>query len=121
MPAAAAKLKSEPAPAKLKPNERAQLYAEHLVMLALGKYCYKRADALLEVVLLQSNRYEPTPKITRRRLGKKAMAATLRNALNLLTAMVEGRRFTVADKFANRNSVPVGQNARRFEIEEFTA
>lgn len=112
---------TQPAPPKLAPTERAKLYAEHLVMLALGKACYKRADALLEVILLQPSRYEPTPKITRRRLGQKAISVKLREALKLVAATVEGRRFAVADKFANRNSVPVGQNARRFEIDEFSA
>lgn len=105
---------------KLSASERASLYAEHLVMLALGKACYKRADALLEVALSQTNRYEPA-KITKRRLGRKAIAIRLREALKLITSTIEGRRFAISDKFANRNSVPVGQNARRFEIEEFSA
>ena len=109
---------TQTAPGKLSTSERAQLYAEHLVMLAMGKACYKRADALLEVALLQPNRYEPV-KITKRRLGRKALALRLREALKLITITIEGRRFAISDKFANRNSVPVGQNARRFEIEEF--
>jgi hypothetical protein len=110
----------QPAPAKLSANERAQIFAEHLVMLNLGKACYKRADALLEVALLQPNRHEPA-KITKRRLGRKAIAKRLRDAMNLITATVEGRKFVISDKFANRNSVAVGQSARRFEIEEFSA
>lgn len=111
---------TQPAPAKLSTNERAQIFAEHLVMLALGKACYKRADHLLDVALSQSNRYEPV-KITPRRLRRKLLSKWLREALTLIANHVEGQRFVVRDKFANRNSVPVGQNARRFEIEEFSA
>jgi hypothetical protein len=106
-----------PALVKLSPGERARLYAEHLIMLALGKACYKRADSLLEIALAQSDRYRPQ-KITRRNLGRKSIAAKLREAQNIIVATVIGKSFIVSDKFANRNSVAVGQNARRFELEQ---
>lgn len=105
---------------KLTTKERAQLVAEHLIMLNLGKSCYKRADALLELLTGTSNRYEPV-RLTRRHLGRKAIAAKLREAQKLIVATVEGKSFSINDKFANRNSIPVGQNARRFEIDEVTA
>ncbi len=111
---------AQPAPAKLSSRERAQLTAEHLIMLNLGKACYKRADSLLEVIVGQPNRHEPV-KLTRRSLGRKAIAARLREGQNLIVTTVLNKKFAVADKFANRNSIPVGQNARRFEIEEFAS
>jgi hypothetical protein len=111
---------STPSPAKLSAKERAQLIAEHLILLNLGKACYKRADSLLELVVQVPNRHEPV-KLTRRSLGRKAVAARLREAQNLIVATVLNKKFAVADKFANRNSIPVGQNARRFEIDEISA
>jgi hypothetical protein len=102
---------------KLTPKERGQLFAEHLVLLNLGKACYKRADLLLELLTGQVNRYEPV-KITRRCLGRKAIAAKLRESQKLIVATIEGKRYAIADKFAKRNAIPVGQNARRFEVEE---
>lgn len=111
---------TQAAPAKLTAKERSQLIAEHLILLHLGKACYKRADLLLDLIAGQVNRYEPV-KITRRSLGRKAIAAKLREAQKLVVATVEGKKFAVSDKFANRNSIPVGQNARRFEIEEVSA
>ncbi len=108
-------------PVKLSQKERAQIFAEHLIMLNLGKSCYKRADSLLEVLtLFQSNRDVPV-KITRRSLGRKAIAAKLREAQNLIVATINGKQFVISDKFANRNSIPVGQSARRFEVEEVQA
>lgn len=110
---------TQAAPAKLTAKERARLIAEHLIMLNLGKACYKRADSLLELIVGVPNRHEPV-KLTRRSLGRKAVAARLREAQTLIVATVMNKKFAVADKFANRNAIPVGQNARRFEIEEFS-
>lgn len=112
----AAAAQSVPTP-KLTTKERAQICAEHLILLHLGKSCYKRADFLLDQLVGQPNRHEPV-KITRRSLGRKAIAAKLREAQKLLVATIVGKRFVIADKFAKRNSVPVGQNARRFEVDE---
>ena len=114
----AAAAQSAPAP-KLSPKERAQVTAEHLILLHLGKSCYKRSDWLAEILIAQTDRHKPV-KITRRSLGRKAIAAKLREAQKLVVATIEGKSFAVADKFAKRNSIPVGQNARRFEIEEIT-
>jgi len=108
---------AQPAPLKLSPKDRAKLVTEHLILLNLGKSCYKRADSLLEILVAQPNRHEPV-KVTRRALGRKAIAAKLREAQKLIVATIEGRAFAVGDKFAKRNSIPVGQNARRFELEE---
>jgi ribonucleotide monophosphatase NagD (HAD superfamily) len=102
---------------KLSSKERAQLFAEHLVMLNLGKSCYKRADLLLELLASQPDRHKPV-KLTKRSLGRKAIAAKLREAQKLVVATIVGKPFSIADKFAKRNSIPVGQNARRFEVEE---
>ena len=109
---------TQPVP-KLSAKERARLVAEHLVLLNLGKSCYKRADSLLDLIADTSNRHEPV-KLSKRALGRKAIAAQLREAQKLIVATIEGRKFAVADKFASRNSIPVGQNARRFEIAEVT-
>lgn len=108
---------SQPAPAKLKPAERAKILAEHLLLLNLGKSCYKRADALLDLLVDQPNRHQPV-KVTKRSLGRKAIAAQLREAQKLIAATIEGRKYAVNDKFAARNSINVGQNARRFEVDE---
>jgi hypothetical protein len=109
---------AQPAPMlKLSPKERAKLFAEHLIMLNLGKACYKRADALLELIVESSNRHQPV-KLTRRALGRKSIAAKLREAQNLTVATILNKTFAVSDKFAKRNAIAVGQNARRFEIEE---
>jgi len=102
---------------KLTSKERGQLFAEHLIMLNLGKVCYKRADFILDLLTGQTNRHQPV-KITRRCLGRKAIAAKLRESQKLIVASLVGKSFAVKDKFANRNAIPVGQNARRFEVEE---
>lgn len=111
---------SQPAPAPLKPAERARILAEQLMLLNLGKACYKRADALLDLLVAQPDRYRPA-KITKRSLGRKKLAAQLREAQKQIAATLEGRNFGVIDKFASRNAINVGQNARRFEIDEITA
>lgn len=114
---------AKPAPAlstphvKLTAKERRQIFAEHLILLHLGKSLYKRADLLLDQLIGQVNRHEPV-KITSRHLRRKAIAAKLREAQKLIITTIVGKQFVVRDKFANRNSVPVGQNARRFEVEE---
>jgi hypothetical protein len=118
MSAAAKPAPAESTPAvKLTAKERGQLFAEHLILLHLGKSCYKRADFLLDLLVGQSNRHEPI-KITRRALRRKAVAAQLREAQKLVVNTIVGKQFAVSDKFAKRNSVPVGQNARRFEVDE---
>lgn len=104
---------------KLTAKERSRLIAEHLVLLNLGKSCYKRADSLLEIICGTNEAVKPV-KLTRRALGRKAIAAQLREAQKLIVTMIEGKSFAISDKFATRNSIPVGQNARRFEIAEVT-
>lgn len=100
----------------LTPKERAQILAEHVAILALGKACYKRADFLLDLLVAQSDRHRPI-KITGRNLGRKAIAARLREAQKLIAATILGRQFAVVDRFEKKNAINVGQNARRFEIE----
>lgn len=101
------------------PADKKQRVAEHLILLALGKACYKGSDSLLELLLMDLKPGEPV-KITKRSLSKKAIAKSLRDTLGLVCATVEGRKFVVRDKFAERNSIPVGQNARRYELEEIS-
>lgn len=110
---------SQAAPAKLKASARAKILAEHLLMLNLGKSCYKRADALLDLLVEQPNRHEPV-KLTKRSLGRKAIAAQLREAQRYVASTLEGRKFSVIDKFESRNAINVGQNARRFEVDAVT-
>lgn len=106
---------TQPAPIRLTSKERAQICAEHLVLLAIGKVCYKRSDFLLDILVSQGKRDEPI-KISKRSLGRKAIAAQLREAQKRVFLTITGQRYVVADKFADRNSINVGQNARRFEI-----
>jgi hypothetical protein len=106
-----------PKPAKKVDPVRGLMYAEHLTLLALGKACYKRADVILDV-LLQHRVENEVVKITSRRLSKKEISKTLREALKLIFVTIEGKNFAIRDKFADRNSIGVGQSARRFEIDE---
>lgn len=98
-------------------RDRARFCAEHLVMLALGKACYKHSDVLQEFLLLHI-KPEHRIRITRQHLGRKVIARMVRKALALACSTIEGKTYQVSDKFANRNSIPVGQNARRFEFKE---
>jgi hypothetical protein len=92
---------------------REQAATEHVVFLALGKACYKYADVQLEMLLAKRNRTAIGLKLDRKEVNKR-----IQEALDLIFATVQGRRFRVSDKFAGRNSIPVGQSARRFELEE---
>lgn len=76
----------------------------HLHSLREGKERYKAADAALDA-LLEKKKAGAVIKLP---IGKE-VAEELR-----------GKKFRVVDKFKSRNSIGVGLNARRFELEEVT-
>lgn len=74
----------------------------HLHSLAEGKSRYKIADSALDALLEK----------------KKAGAVIKLPSGKEVAENLRGRKFRVVDKFKSRNSIGVGLNARRFELEE---
>ena len=89
--------------AKEKPGDIAQ---DHLETLGIGKQGYKAADSALDY-LLSLCRDEDCPTCGAPRFKNGGVVKSS-----------DGRSFRIVDKYAKKNSVPVGQNARRYEIEE---
>jgi len=83
-----------------------EVAAQHLEALLVGKQGYKSADAALELLITQS------------RTADCPTCGAHRFKNNGIVKSADGRKFLIVDKFAHRNAVPVGQNARRFELEE---
>jgi hypothetical protein len=91
---------------KTKENSPGALAAEHLQIRDLAKQGYKTADSALDL-LISKCRGVDCPTCGAPRFKNDGVVKGS-----------DGRRFRIVDKFASRNSVPVGQNARRFELEE---
>lgn len=92
-----------PRPAKFRPPKN--LIRKHVRALALGKSKYKESDAALSEAIAEA------PKCP-----------------NCNTPLVHdvkvkfaGRIFRFVDKFRDKITTNVGQNARRFELEEIPA
>lgn len=76
----------------------------HVHSLREGKERYKAADAALDALLAK----------------KKPGSVIKLPAGSKVAEDLRGKKFRVVDKFADRNSIGVGLNARRFELEEVT-
>jgi len=74
---------------------RAELVAQHVRSLQRGKLSYKKADAAMDLL---EKEMQP---------GEVVQVAS-------------GKKFRFVDKFADRNKLNVGLNARRYEFEEVT-
>jgi hypothetical protein len=88
---------------------RADVAREHLEALSIGKQGYKAADAALELLITQC-RTDNCPECGGPRFKNNGIVKT-----------GDGRAFRIVDKFASKNTTNVGQNVRRFEIEEIGA
>lgn len=96
-----------------------EIAAQHLVSLALGKACYKFADGTLEMILARCRK--KSKAVLAVEVNEKELREQFNSAFDLVLAKISGKKFRIADKFASRNSIPVGQNARRYELEEIPA
>jgi hypothetical protein len=76
----------------------------HLVSMKLGKQHYGAADAALAAL----------------RQKKKAGDVFTLPKTEEVPEEFRGKKFQLIDKFADRDSIGVGQKARRFELEPFT-
>lgn len=92
-----------PRPAKFRPPKN--LVRRHVRALALGKSKYKESDAAL------SEAIETAPRCS----------ACNTPLVHDVKVKVSGRTFRFVDKFRDKITTNVGQNARRFELEEVPA
>lgn len=89
---------------KKSPNDKlspAELAGIHVSSLAAGKAGYKTADFALEELLKKAD------------VGQVFTIPS-----DFEDKDLRGKKFCVKDKFAGKNSIPVGQSVRRYELEE---
>lgn len=90
----------------------ADLAALHLFRLGAAKSGYKISDSALEALIEKSC---PRCKSCG---ARKAGAIITLPARRSIPKELRGRKVRVIDKFADRNSIGVGMNARRFELDD---
>ena len=92
-----------------KHDEAGHVAAELLDILALAKQGYKSADASLEYL------------ISLCRIDNCAQCGAPRFRDGGIVKTKDGRQFRIVDKFAAKNITNVGQNVRRYEVEEISS
>lgn len=100
------KTAAKKAKAKPDPLEDPGTVAEtHVHALDTGKQGYKTADNALDLLLAQMQK-KPCPECGAPRFKNGGVVKT-----------ADGRKFRIRDKFAERPTLNVGMNARRYELE----
>lgn len=79
-----------------------ELAAIYVAALADGKKFYKQADLALDQLLTQA------------KVGELITLPTAKP----IPVDLRGKKFQIEDKFAKKNSIGVGQSARRYELKE---
>lgn len=99
-----AKKRAKPGPQAV--DSPAEIAAAHLEFLETGKAGYKAADSALELLIEQS-KIDPCPTCGAQRFKNGGIVKG-----------PDGKSFRIVDKFSGKNSIPVGQSARRYQLEE---
>jgi Zn finger protein HypA/HybF involved in hydrogenase expression len=94
---------------KLNLDSPGAVAAEAKAVLETAKQAYKTADAAMALLLSQV-RIADCPECGAHRFKN-----------NGIVKSSDGRAFRIVDKFAERDMVNVGMNARRYELEEVAA